>query len=258
MGNLGQFSLFIPLVLLSASVHAEQQTGPQSHAASIDNHQGLTAPNGEYELLLDAGFDSKYISEGRNNLESGGIAWTTASLHKNGLTAYATMGRGTDQHYIEWNFGLEYGFNLSENIEASLGYQRLEFYGNERDQDNELFSTFVYTGVEWLAPSISYTYSSEANGYFVEASLHGHWNINNSFSISPYVTQAFDFKYATKEHDGANHIQFGVESEYLLADSITVAVHVSHSVAQNDIKRENSDSSDLDQTFLGGHITWVF
>lgn len=262
MGNISQFSLVIPLVILSASVHAEQQAGPQSHTASIDNQHGIrnieTAPNGEYEFLLDVGFDSKYVSEGRNNLDNGGIVWTTASVQKDGLNVYATMGRGTDQHYIEWNFGLEYGFDLSEDIEASLGYQRLEFYGDERGHDNELFSTLAYTGVDWLTPSVSYTYATEAKGYFVEVSLHSHWDISDGFSISPYVTQAFDFQYATEEHDGANHIQFGVESEFLLTRSIAISAHVSHSIALNDIERENPNSSGLNETFIGGHITWVF
>lgn len=262
MGNINKRTLATTLILFAISAHAEQQTGPLSHAASIDDQHTIRnmekAFDGEYEFLLDIGFDSKYVSEGRNNLDNGGIVWTTASMQKDGLNVYATMGRGTDQHYIEWNFGLEYGFDLSKDIEASLGYQRLEFYGDERGHDNELFSTLAYTGVDWLTPSVSYTYATEAKGYFVEVSLHSHWDINDDFSISPYITQAFDFQYATEEHDGANHIQFGIEAEYVLTDILALSGHISHSIAQEDIEQENAKTSGLDETFVGGHITWVF
>ncbi len=261
MKNANKFAIAIPL-LLSASVALADES------ASIDDSHSTKVlekipfeDNGEIQALFDLGWDSKYISEGRNNLDKGGIYWATASVQKDNLNAYVTVGRGDSQHYIEYNFGLEYGFELSEHISGSIGYQRLEFYGDERAHDNELFSTIEYSKYDWLIPSVSYTYSTEAAGYFVEVSLHSNWELSENLSVTPYVTQGFDFQYVTEEHDGVNNFQFGIEAEYQLPNQWVLSGHISHSIAQEDIKleaRENDNTSGLDETYAGIHLSWSF
>lgn len=260
MNKTSQCTAFVAL-LMSISAFADE-------APSIDDSHNTkiieTLPaddSGKTQALIDLGWDSKYISEGRNNLDKGGIYWATAAIQKNNFNVYATVGRGDSQHYTEWNFGIEYGFDLTDNLSGSVGYQRLEFYGDERAHDNELFSNLEYTVVDWLVPSISYTYSTEADGSFVEVSLHSNWELSQGFTVSPYVTQGFDFKYATEDHDGANHFQFGVEAEYLLPNNLVLSGHISHTIAQEDIKleaRNNGVTGSLDETFAGIHLSWSF
>ncbi|WP_144211626.1 hypothetical protein [Shewanella donghaensis] len=212
-------------------------------------------------VALDLGWDSKYISEGRNNLDKGGIYWGGAALETGDLTTYAVVGRGDSTHYIEWNFGLEYSLHLHDDLETSIGYQRLEFYGDERAHDNELFAEMAYTGVHWLIPSVAYTYATEAGGYFVEVSLHSPWHISERFLITPYVTQGFDFQYATEEHNGANHFQFGIEASYEVSSNFAINAHLSHSIAMDDIKEEalrDGIQGSLDETYGGIHLSWGF
>ncbi|MGI2098158.1 hypothetical protein [Shewanella glacialipiscicola] len=227
----------------------------------IDSSSHSLLPSEKIESLavtLDLGWDSKYISQGRNNLQDGGIYWLNTSVQYGYWTTYALVGRGDSQAYTEWNLGLEYGFNLVENFDANLGYQRIEGYGSSRCQDNELFAELAYTATPWLIPSINYVYSTEANGYFVEMSLHSFWNITDHFSLTPYITQGFDFKYRTAEHNGKNNLQFGLESNYQLSPNMSVSGHISHSIAQGDIEQEataNGDTSSQDQTYAGIHFT---
>ena len=235
-----------------------------TNSAIDDSHSTvkLTSPEStETQYLIDLGWDSNYISEGRNNLDRGGIFWSTAAIQHDNLNVYATLGRGDSEHYIEWNLGVEYAIELTEHIETSIGYQRIESYGDERSSDNELFGSISYAGIAWLIPSISYTYSFAAGGYFVEASLHSSWELADDLTLTPYVTQAFDFQYATEDHNGPNHFQFGIEAEYLLSPNIVLSGHVSHTVAQEDIKLEakmDDQSASLDQTFAGVHLSWIF
>ncbi|MEZ9140084.1 MULTISPECIES: hypothetical protein [unclassified Shewanella] len=215
----------------------------------------------DLEFAFNAGWDSKYVSEGRNNLDSGGIYQAGAAVTSGDLTTYATMVRGDSEHYIEWNFGLEYALHLHEDIETVIGYQRLEFYGDERSSDNEVFAVIAYTGVDWLIPSVAYTYATEAGGYFVEVSLHSPWHLTEQFTVTPYITQGFDFQYATEEHNGANHFQMGVEASYELSSNIAVSAHFSHSIAMDDIKEQakvEGLSGSLDESYAGIHLTWRF
>lgn len=256
-----QLITIIPLFVGSPFVIADAASNiDDSHNTSIIENLPLDN-SGQVHALVDIGWDSSYISEGRNNLDNGGIYWATASIQKNNLNLYATVGRGDSQNYTEWNFGLEYAFNLTDNLGGSIGYQRLEFYGDDRCSDNELFGLLEYTAVDWLIPSVSYTYSTESAGYFVEVSIHSNWELTTNFNVSPYITQGFDFQYATEEHNGANNFQFGIEAEYILPNQWVLSGHVSHSIAQEDIKLEaqkNNTTGSLDETYAGIHLTWSF
>lgn len=212
-------------------------------------------------VSLDLGWDSKYVSQGRNNLANGGIYWLNASVQHANLSTYALVGRGDNQAYTEWNIGLEYALDLSEHLDANFGYQRIESYGDSRCQDNELFAELAYTAAPWLVPSISYVYSTEAAGYFVGLSLHSYWQLTEQFIFSPYVTQGIDFKYNTQEHNGRNHLQFGLEASYNLAENISISGHISRSIAQADIKQEaaaNGDLNSQNQTYAGIHLHMNF
>ncbi|MCL1043388.1 MULTISPECIES: hypothetical protein [Shewanella] len=246
-------------LMLAGTVNAaeEANTGTidDSHINNIISH----GEGPETSVILDLGWDSKYISEGRNNLDKGGIYWATAAVQLDDLTLFTTVGRGDSQYYIEWNMGLEYGFELRDNLSAAIGYQRIETYSDERSGDNEFFATIEYTALEWLTPSVSYTYSTEAAGYFVEVSLHSEWPISEKLTLTPYVTQAFDFQYVTEEHNGPNHFQFGLEAQYQLANRLVLSGHLSRTLAQEDIKQENPDATaSLNNTYAGLHLTFSF
>ncbi len=223
---------------------------------------GLPSLNSQaLAVTLDLGWDSQYVSQGRNNLQDGGIYWLNTAVQQDNITAYALVGRGDSQAYTEWNIGLEYGFDVAENLEANVGYQRIEGYSNSRCHDNELFAELAYTAEPWLVPSASYVYSTEAAGYFVEVSLHSYWHVTDQLSLTPYITQGFDFKYRTEEHDGRNNLQFGLEASYQLSSYMSIDGHISHSIAQGDIEQEaiaNGDMSSQDETYAGIHFAIMF
>lgn len=256
-------SRLINATLATALMLTGTQAYAQTTSANVDDahSKNLIAHNDsqDVQILLDLGWDSKYISEGRNNLENGGIYWGTAAIQYDNINLYATVGRGDTDNYTEWNFGIEYGFDIGDSIEATVGYQRIEVYADEREFDNEIFADLAYTGISWLTPSVAYTYSTEAGGYFVEASLHSSWELTQRLTVTPYVTQAFDFQYATEDHNGPNHFQLGVEAEFALSEQIMLSGHVSHTIAQDDIKREMGQEVDnLDETYAGIHLSFTF
>ncbi|AZG36445.1 hypothetical protein [Shewanella psychromarinicola] len=224
-----------------------------------NSHHVVPQGISQVELSVDLGWESKYVSEGRDNLDSGGIYWSGIAAQYQDVNAYARVGRADNEHYTEWQFGLEYCITLSDNFDAAIGYQRLEFYGDEGASDNELFSSITYSGIEWLTPSINYTYSTEAGGYFIELSLHSSWDLSKAWNVTPYLTQGIDYQYVTETHNGRNNLQFGVESAYALTPTLNISGHVSQSIAQQDIEQEvGYSSSKLNETFAGVSINWLF
>ncbi|WP_206194437.1 MULTISPECIES: hypothetical protein [Shewanella] len=221
----------------------------------------LATTDNQPTIGFNIAWDNHYISEGRNNLDKGGIVWGVASFEQEDLAVYAVVGRADQVHYIEWNAGLEYTLHLHDDVDATIGYQRLEFYGDERASDNEFFSSLTYNGFSWLIPAINYTFATEAGGYFVELSLHSPWEINEQLTLTPYVVQGVDFQYSSEQHDGANHFQFGLEAEHQISDSMSLSAHISHSIAQEDIKQQASTDGiqgSLDQTYAGVYLNLTF
>lgn len=253
-----ELTLLISLIFIPFPILAN------TNLAIDDSHNArpiTPSPQSQTQYLIDLGWDDSYISEGRNNLAKGGMTSSSVAIQHKNLDVYARFGRADNQHYHEWNLGFQYTLAITDNLKTTLGYQRLEIYDDKHSNDNELFGSLSYAGIEWLTPSVNYTYSTEASGYFVEASLHSSWELIDSLILTPYITQAFDFQYATEKHDGRNHFQLGIEAEYMLTQNLILSGHISHTLAQKDIKLEaNMDEikSSLDQTFTGVHCTWIF
>ncbi|WP_065187396.1 hypothetical protein [Shewanella woodyi] len=246
------------LLLISFTTLAEA-------SSTIDDPHSTNPPQGNPGKIVDyvasLEWDSNYISEGRNNLDKGGIFWSSIISHHENLTLYAIAGRADSMQYSEWNLGFEYTVSLKANLEMNLGYQNIQSYGDERFSDNELFSSLTYAGIEWLTPSLNYVYSLEARGYFIEAALHSSWHVSDALTVTPYIAQAFDFKYVTEEHNGKNHFQFGIEAEYQYNQKLVLSGHISHTLAQEDIKLEadlGTLESSLDHSFSGITLTWLF
>lgn len=273
LSKLSQRVLAAGLISVSHCSLADEAVTAPSQFQSMESIATLNAAEAEQAaaaaeqdstplaLRVDIGWDSKYLSEGRNNLPDSGIFWLNAAAQYGNLTTYALVGRADNSAYTEWNIGLEYALSVSEHLDANIGYQRIESFSDGRNQDNELFAEIAYNRLPWLVPAISYVYSTEAAGYFVEASLHSNWPLSERFTLTPYIIQGFDFKYVTPDHNGRNHLQFGLEAHYQLTANIELYGHLSHSLAQSDIIREaqaNGDLSSQDHTYAGLHLVMNF
>lgn len=201
--------------------------------------------------------ESKYISEGRNNLPSGGIVWSGIDYQNGSLLLFERQGVATNEDYIEFNGGIGYQLQL-DDWQLIGTYTRLEFFGDERCHDNELAASIEYQAIEWLTPTLVYTHATEANGGFLEFTLTGHWPLSDMVELSPYVTQGWDFGFATAAYNGRNNLQFGVISELQLSPQLAMALHLSRSIAQQDIKHEQGDQCQTQETFGGVMFSYQF
>lgn len=210
------------------------KTTSGSHAAI---HRENLAPTNRPIMALAAQWQSKYVSEGRNNLNEGGIHTLECVAEWKGISGGAWLASGDDESYKEVNVFVEYGISAGP-LDVSLGYARLEFLEDHTD-DNELAGGIAWNNIPHLIPSIDYVYSTEADGGFLEATLKSSITImKEHLLLEPYATQAFDFGYATKAHDGLNNFQIGLGASLSLIGGLDLVGSVSHSWAQSDVERE--------------------
>jgi len=204
---------------------------------------------------LDLGWDSQYVSEGRDNIGVGGAWWGGAAVSFDALTAYATLVRADREFFSEWNLGLEYELSLGEDWRGSLGYQRVEIVADENFSDNEWFASLSWWVNPKLVPVVAYTYSGASGGYFVELSLYSHWQLTENLELTPFVTQGLDYQYMTEIHSGRNNLQWGIKAVWALNDGWSTTLQLAHSEAQGDVDLQGEGG---DLNFVTLHLNREF
>ena len=116
----------------------------------------------------------------------------------------------------------------------------LDQFLEDHEDDNEYAVGAALNNIPYVIPAVDYTYSTEADGGFLEVSLRSELPFfEERLIFEPYVMQAFDFGFATDEHDGRNNVQVGIGASLSLTDHVDLVGSLSHSWAQTDVDREN-------------------
>jgi hypothetical protein len=196
-------------------------------------------------LALAVGWESKYVSEGRDNLGAGGVFTFDVTAEWTGITSGAWLALGDSDDYQELNLSAAYAADFGP-VEASVGYTRLEFIEAE-ESDNEIGAALVVNNIPYVVPGLDYTYATEADGGFLELSFRAEISQSNErLILEPYILEGFDFGYATSEHDGPNNLQVGVDVTVTFGGRIGVGGSVAHSWTHEDVKKEGL-----------GDVSWV-
>jgi hypothetical protein len=185
----------------------------------------------ESNIFVQGLWDSKYVSEGRDNLEHGGLGsvtaeWTTQS-GDNELVLGAWYAEGSSAEYSELNLRLAYIIPL-ESVDMTLGYTWLDF-AEDDFSDTEFsveFGTSVLESLDLLAALV---YSTEAAGTFLE--LVASTDITrNEFALTPYALLGINQGFISGEHHGLNNLQFGIEAATPLSDSLDLFGYIAYSI----------------------------
>lgn len=184
-----------------------------------------------------ATWESKYVSEGRNNLPEGGISTISVGAAWQGMSARVWYAAAQSESYDELQGIIEYRFGVGP-VETYASYTRLEFL-DDGLSDNEFVAGVVFGNILNIVPAAEYKYSTEAEGGYLEVSLRSEFNTaHGRLRLEPYVLEGFDFGYASAGHDGPNNFRLGVDFAWALTDRTSLVGSVAHSWAHQDVKNE--------------------
>jgi hypothetical protein len=206
----------------------------------------LANTGSDWGLSINPEWANKYVSEGRNNLDSGGLFSIDLSTSWKQFTFGGWFANGDTESYQEVEIYLEYAYAFY-SVESYLKFSHFEF-PKDNDKDNELAVGFELAQWESITPAVDYTWSSEATGGFLELTLSSVIEYE-AYGIDyiPYITQAFDFGYATTDYNGPNNLQIGLQAIMPLSTNTYLTFNVNHSWGQGDVKRDDMD----DVTWFG-------
>ena len=188
------------------------------------------------EVSAFMSWDSKYVTEGRDNLDGPGLWSAAADVAWLGFEGGVWHGVASTGGYREWNVYVARGINLGP-VEVGASYTRLEFRGSAADGDNEVagfLSADLPLGLTFASELV---WSTGAHGGFLQVQLARTWEMGGgALRVTPYVAQGFDCGYVSKDFDGPNHFEVGAALETGLGEWVTLGVRASHSWAGGNLR----------------------
>jgi len=115
-----------------------------------------------FDFSINPSWDNRYVTEGADNLDSGGLFSIDLALSKNAFSFGLWLAKGDSEDYKELDLYVEYAFSISD-LEGylSLAHLILLSEASDEDRDNEIGFGLSYSSLHWLQPGIDYVWASE-------------------------------------------------------------------------------------------------
>lgn len=236
---------------------ATDHTSPDQIGPTLHHHHH----HGEdrFELELGLGADTRYVSEGRDNLDGeGGVIWTTlvGHVHAAGGSIFGELLglQGIDANYQEVNLGLGYEREIGAvTVVAAASYLWFP-QENGDDDDIELILGAEWTGDSGIGVAAEAAWSTEADGWFGEVQLFYELQVCDRFVLKPSVILGVNQGYVSDEHDGVNHLAFQLEGGIALTDHLEASIYAAYSEPLD----ERPGESLRDLFWVGGGFSYSF
>lgn len=228
-------------------------------AVPREAHHGVpvSTEGAEKAGLVFLSWESRYVSEGRDNLDGDSLFGAGLEFGWGDLSAGLWYGKSYDQDYDEFNFNLTYSKTF-EDLEVYVAYTRLEF-PFENAHDDEVGAGLFWSGIPFeigLAADIYYSF--DAGGYFAEFALLREFEVSNDLRLELAGVFGVNQGYVADGHDGANHVGLRAGILYAVTESLQISVHLAQSWG---IDRDSNLLGDelLNDFFHGGvGAEWAF
>lgn len=246
-------------ILFATAVSAH----PENRIAHVDQaqttHQSGTAStlSFPFDLGLSAFFESRYVTEGRDNLDGGSLVSVEATAGYNGFELGTWAAESPQQDYTEYNFWISYSYEWQQ-FTFSIGHNVLHFASDAvTDQDTSADVTYRFgNGIEMFVGGY---YSKLNEGFFYELSISREYMLADRLYATPVVTLGLNDGYIADGHDGLNHLALGVESTYELSERISLGAYLSGNVAiDSDVARYADDALLRDFVYTGVTLNFAY
>jgi len=198
-------------------------------------------------------WESRYVSEGRDNLDGKGLASMTSDVSVHDFTFAPWVAHGYDSDYSELNLNVVYGTQLNEHLEVYTGYAHLQIHeASDHAHDNEVGAELLFTGLAGADVQGTVYHSFEAHGAFFEMSLLRTRNINDQLTLTAGSTLGINDGYIAHGHNGLNHLQFRAQLAYHPSARIEMIAYTGYNIAIDSTPDRYPGDLSLHDFFWGG------
>lgn len=198
-------------------------------------------------------WESRYVSEGRDNLDGDPLASAATDITFGNLTFAPWVAHGYETDYTEVNLNLVYGWSLSEQLELYGGYNHLEIRTDgDWDKDNELSAGLIYAPTTLFDILVGCYHSFEAHGSFWEWGLQREHTINEQTMLTLNGVVGANDGYIVDGHNGLNHVQLRLDLAYYPAPYLEIVPYAAYNIAIDREPDRYPDDHLLRDFFWGG------
>ena len=225
--------------------------------AGVDDVAGgknavIEPPRQTFHFESLAAWDSRYASEGRDNLNGANLGSLLLQLKYDAWTFGNWLALSDAVDYEERNFFAEYGFEWGE-LEGFLGYKFLQFPGEDNEDDNEFGAGLSGPELVFgLVPEIDWYYSVDSGGSYIELGLSREIVLTDQLRLDPSLTFGRNDGYVSDGHNGFDHARITLEAHYQINERMSIEAHLGRSIAIDPAPGVFSDDRNLKDFFHGG------
>ncbi len=203
------------------------------------------------------GWESRYFSEGRDDLDGNSLAITSFELSSTHFTGGIWYGISPDQSYDELQLSLAWTHSIGE-VEFYTSYTYLEFPTDD-ENDNEIGIGLSWAGLPLdIELALDAYYSFDADGTFIETSASRELIATDRFSIDLASVFGINQGFVSDGHDGGNYIALRCAMTYSYSESIALTAHFTQSWELGSDSSLEGDDTLVDLFHAGVGIVWTF
>ncbi len=201
--------------MLTAVVHADE---PMHHQAGPHTHSTATLSGS-----LESFWQSRYVSEGTDNLRGAGILSELLTVQWGRFHTDLWQGIGYDTNFAEFNGLAVVDFHLG-TVEAYVSYNHKRFF-NPDDFDNEIGAGLVYDALPaGLFLALDAYYSFGLDGTHVEFSV-GAEHVWRRLTLRPILKLGANAGYLDNTEDGLRSLVPRLDVSSPLAPGVSLVAY---------------------------------
>jgi len=249
----------VTTTIFSANICAAQH---HHNILPVPQHTEVHAPGQAHpelpvEVNVAGAWESRYVSEGRDNLDGNSLASIEATASYKSLTVGAWAAESPDQNYREYNYWLEYSYEW-QAFTFLIGYNYLEF-DSDKAHDNEVSCYLQYTLPWEVELEAGGYYSDENSGCFYEVILSREFEAMDQLTLLPFMQLGYNDDYIAEGHNGLNHLTLGVECSYALTEQFSIGAYAAQNIAIDADSPKHAEDHLLDDfAYFGLNANYSF
>ena len=253
-------TIFVALTGLSASVAAQntEDNAPRDVEIGAGGNVRLEKPyrtkiEEEFKWHAHLLWESRYVTEGRDNLAGKGIFSASTEFNYKDINFVPWIATGIDTDYSEFNLNIVYGTKLLDNLDVFVGYNHIQSrISGISLNDNEINLDLAYFYNNQFQIVTNIYYSFDAEGAFAEVAIKKGYLIDNTLSINLRAVLGFNSGYVVDGHNGINHGQLLARASYQVIKEMEVYAYTGYNLAINSDSNRYTGDELLRDFFWGG------
>jgi hypothetical protein len=211
-------------------------------------------PDKSWNATFTSAWESRHIHNGVNESGKSGAMTNEVEVFFGNLGLSAWNGLGLGNDFEEWDFSASYKFEAGPlfftpgyNLRYAPSFGHEEEHEEEEHEEheehshklynNELFAIIGTDAIPYVTPSTVLIWNlNDSPGGYVAFRLDGEVPIcKDTFTINPYALLSLNLGYTSKDQEGWNNFEYGIQGNWRINKYLTAFAGVSYSVAMNSL-----------------------